>query len=104
LFPTFEESAEEEPSMKPRMDPQSIAIMLTQLHTAIFRHDDVQVRMRKFIVNSTHLLGSLESDSSPYSSPKSHLSGILLALADSMKLYGQVSTRHYNFYSDSNIM
>ncbi|CRG88960.1 hypothetical protein PISL3812_05995 [Talaromyces islandicus] len=103
LFPTFEDNAEEE-SKKTRLDPQSIAIQLTQLHAAIFQGGDMQARMRKLIITSTHLFGSLEPEKSPSSSPKSHLPGILLALTDDIKIYGQVSSRHYNFYTDANII
>ncbi|QKX59888.1 uncharacterized protein TRUGW13939_07030 [Talaromyces rugulosus] len=103
LFPTFEDNTEEE-SKRSRLDPQAIAIELTQLHAAIFQGGDTQTRMRKLIIHSTCLLGSLDPEKSPSSNPKSHLPGILLALTDDMKIYGQVSSRHYNFYTDANII
>ncbi|KAH8705746.1 putative midasin [Talaromyces proteolyticus] len=102
LFPTYEESTEE-PTKQSRLDPQTIASKLTQLHAAIFEGGDVQVRLRQFITESTHMLGSLKSERKPHSDPKNQLSGVLLVLADDMNGYEQVSSRHYNFYSDANI-
>ncbi|EED15512.1 midasin, putative [Talaromyces stipitatus ATCC 10500] len=102
LFPVYE-GTEEEVSEKPRMDINSISLRLTELHAAIFAPGDIEGNLREFIVESTRLLGSLDSGQDSYAPPESYLPGILLVLKDELKSYENVSPRRYNFYLDANI-
>jgi midasin len=105
LFPTYEDVAEGERNDL-RMDLKSVSLKIARLHAAIFEPGDAQTRVRTLITDSTRLLGSVGSKnkSSPTAlPPKAHLSGLILALEDDMKKYGQVPPRSYNFYTDTNI-
>ncbi|OXV09698.1 hypothetical protein Egran_02528 [Elaphomyces granulatus] len=107
LFPTYEGVTTDERTDFALIDQKSISLRLAQLHSDIFKTENIQGRLRSFITDSARLLGSIWTDMHSLISPiqpKDQLAGLILLLEDHLAESKQTQSRSYNFYTDRNII
>ncbi|KAL1883672.1 AAA ATPase midasin [Paecilomyces lecythidis] len=105
LFPTYDSTSHEADTEKIRIDPKSVSMRLSKLHTRLFRQQDRKEALQDLVKDSSRLLGSVWSTAQTSMSPlgpKIHLSGTFLLLEDSIDGIERLTSTDYNFYTDSN--
>ncbi|KAL2846546.1 hypothetical protein BJX68DRAFT_268630 [Aspergillus pseudodeflectus] len=106
LFPTFEDSVDEDTMLPNAIDPKDISVRLAELHSKLFESADSARVLSDYVKQSATLLGSIWSKdgaSSAHIHPKEQLSAIFLLLEDDIGKRTTTCSKNYNFYTDQNL-